>query len=200
MIKNIVFDLGAVLVTFNPEKYLKQYGWDENTNQELKKIIFNSEEWEECDRGKYKNNSDLVKVLCDSNPAYADKIRLVLNKNWVKLLCLKEDTADFLKELKQKGFKIYVLSNLSEESYEFIKNYDFWEHVDGGVFSYLEKMCKPDLRIYEILLQRYELVPGETIFIDDVEKNIEAAEKIGMHGIIFQQLERVKREVEDLTN
>ncbi len=198
MIKNVVFDLGQVLIEFEPLKYLKPYGFDKITNQTLREIIFYSEEWEDCNRGKYKNNSDLVEILCDKNPQYADKIKLVLDKNWVKLLYLKKDTEEFVNELKQKGFKIYILSNISEESYEFIKQFDFWRNVDGAVFSYQEKVCKPDVRIYEKLLGKYCLIPNQSIFIDDREDNIAVAKNLQMHGVLFRNLEETKKEVENL--
>ncbi len=133
----------------------------------------------------------MIKIL-----GYAEKIRLVLTPDWVKLLILKEDVAEFLKELKKRNFKIYILSNLSRESYEYIKKYDFWQKVDGSIFSFEEKMCKPERKIYEILIQKYSLIPEETIFVDDMKENIDVAESLKMHGIVFQNLKQVEMEIE----
>ena len=198
MIKNIVFDLGEVLIGFEPMKYLKPFGFDDDTNKILSDIIFYSKEWEACNAGKYAKNTDIVGILCEQHPDYAEKIRLVLTENWVKMLTRKEETIAFLKELKSRNFKIYILSNLSKESHNFIKQYDFFELVDGGVYSYAEKVCKPEIKIYEKLLDKYHLSPEETIFIDDNEKNIKVAEKMGIHGVLFDELEQTKKEVENL--
>lgn len=197
MIRNIVFDLGEVLIGFEPMQYLKPFGFDENVNQILSEIIFNSKEWNECNAGKYAKNTDIVEILCKKHPDYAEEIKQVLTENWVKMLTQKEENIAFLKELKSRNFKIYLLSNLSEESHKFIKEYDFFDLVDGGVYSYAEKVCKPDRKIYERLLEKYNLIPEETIFIDDNKENIEVAEELGICGVVFCNLEEAKREVEN---
>lgn len=198
MIKNIVFDLGKVLVEFNPLGYLKQFGFNDNINNILSDIIFKSKDWFECDSGKYANNSDLVEILCNKHPQYNDEIRAVLNKEWVKMLTLKESSVEFLKHLKQESFKIYILSNLSEESYNFVSKYDFFNLIDGGVYSYQLKICKPELQIYNELLTKYNLCPEETIFIDDNKDNIDVANKLKIHGVLFNDLEDTKQEVEKI--
>ncbi len=198
MIKNIVFDLGRVLVDFNPQKYLEEFGLEEEIRQSLTKNIFQSKEWEKCDSGVYQNNSDLVDLLVNQYPQLETEIKLVLNKNWVKMLSLKEETQVYLEDLKKQGFKIYILSNLSEESYQYVKNYEFFKIIDGGVYSYQLKICKPNPKIYEELLNQYKILPKETIFIDDNEKNIEMSEKLGMYGVIFEDLETVKQKVNNI--
>lgn len=195
MIKNIVFDLGRVLVDFNPQKYLEEFGLEEEIRKSLTQKIFQSKEWEKCDEGAYKNNSDLVDLLVNQYPQLENEIKLVLNKNWVKMLSLKEETQAYLEHLKKQGFKIYILSNLSEESYNHVKNYEFFKIIDGGVYSYQLKICKPNPKIYEELFNQYKILPKETIFIDDNEKNIEMSEKFGMYGVIFEDLETAKEEV-----
>ncbi len=104
--------------------------------------------------------------------------------------------AEFLKELKERNFKIYILSNLSKESYQYIKKYDFWQKVDGRIFSFEEKMCKPERKIYEALIQKYNLIPEETIFVDDMKENIDVAESLKMYGVVFQNLKQVEMEIE----
>lgn len=198
MVKNIVFDLGEVLIEFEPVKYLRQFGFDDDTNKLLSFIIFYSEEWNMCNSGGYSRNTEVRDILCKKYPQYAEKIKLVLTDEWVKMLTRKEETVAFLKELKDRNFKIYILSNLSEESHNFMKQYDFFGLVDGGVYSYAEKICKPDRKIYKILLEKYNLIPEETIFIDDNKKNIEVAEELGIQGVVFDNLEVVKEKVEKL--
>lgn len=198
MIKNIVFDLGRVLIEFDPVSYLKKLGFDDETSKFLGSVVFEGEEWKECDGGKYGSNKELISVLSARYPEYKKQIELALNEKWEEILMLKEETANLLNELKKKGFNIYILSNLSEDAHNFIKNYDFLNNVDGGVYSYQIKSCKPEERIYNELLSKYELNPAETIFIDDREENIRAAEELGIHGIVFENADITKKKIDNI--
>lgn len=198
MIKNIVFDLGRVLIEWNARKYLKSFGYDDETVEELNKIIFKSKEWEECDIGKYENNSDLPPILSKKYPKYSAKIKEALTKEWVKMLNLKEDTSEYLINLKNSGFKIYILSNLSKEAYDNNSKYKFFKFIDGGVYSFESRKMKPDQEIYIELLEKYKLIPEETIFIDDMEENISVANNLKIHGIIFNNLEQVQTDVQNI--
>ena len=198
MIKNIVFDLGRVLVNFESREYLKEFGYDDKTVEKLNEIIFKSQVWLSCDSGTYENNTDIAEILIEKYPDYSEMIKKVLTKEWVKMLTLKEDTAEYLKELKSRGFKIYILSNLSKESYDYNSKYEFFKYTDGGVYSYEVKKIKPNPEIYTELLKKYNLIPEETIFIDDVKENIDAANKLKINGVIFENLDQVKKEVETL--
>ncbi len=199
MIRSIVFDLGRVLVGFDPEGYLRSFGFDEDTVQRLLKVIFGPR-WRFYDRGDYACVGDLGEELARDHPADADLIRQVLRSDWVKIHTLKEDTAAYLHELKTRGYGIYLLSNLAKESYEFVRGYDFFSELDGGVFSYQEHVIKPDEKIYRILLDRYALLPEETLFLDDSPENIEAARRLGIRGIVFTDLSAVRPQVEKLLN
>lgn len=195
MIKNIIFDLGRVLVNFEPLEYLEKLEFDENMRNTLNKIIFKSKEWVEYDRGIYKIK-DLAQKFINNYPNLEKEINLVLKDDWVKMLKLKEDTAEFLKELKRQGFRIYILSNLSEDAYRFISQYDFFKFIDGGVYSYELKICKPDKKIYQAILNKYNLIPEESVFIDDNLDNVEAANNLKIHGIQFVTLDEVKQKIQ----
>lgn len=197
MIKNIVFDLGRVLVEFDPEEYLRSLRFTEEKVQTLLSVVF-GEDWFLFDRGDYKSSPDLSAALIKKYPAFEQDIRAVLTGDWVKMHRLKADTAEYLFELKARGYKIYILSNLSAESYEFISKYPFFSLVDGGVFSYRENCCKPEAKIYKTLLERYSLNPEETVFIDDNKINIDAAREFGINSVLYTSLEDVKAEVEEL--
>lgn len=191
MIKNIVFDLGRVLVDFYPLDYLETFNFNESTKNQLNEFIFESKEWYETDRGTYPHISDLIQKLCSDHPELSNEINLVLQKDWVKMHKVKPGSVNFLKDLKKQGYSIYILSNLSNDSYNFISKLDFFQLIDGGIFSYQLKLCKPDRQIYEILLNKYNLIPEETIFIDDKKENIEAANALKIHGVQFINLEEV---------
>ena len=197
MIKNVVFDLGRVLVDFDPEGYLHSFGYDEDTVQRLLKVVFGPR-WRFYDRGDYPSVTDLCDDLMRDFPADAERIQLVLHPDWVKIHTLKADSAAYLHELKTRGYRIFMLSNLARESHEFVRGYEFFSELDGGVFSYQEHVIKPDERIYRILLERYALRPDETLFLDDSAENIEAAQRLGMRGIVFTELPAVRPLIEQL--
>lgn len=127
-----------------------------------------------------------------------NEIKLVLQKDWVKMNSIKENTVKFLKDLKNQGYKIYILSNISGDSYKFVSQYDFFDFVDGGVYSYELHICKPNKEIYKKLLDKYNLEPKDTIFIDDMLPNIKSANELGINGIQFTTLNEVKQKVKIL--
>lgn len=198
MIKNIVFDLGRVVINFDPVSYLKRLGLDDKTSKLLGDVVFEGEEWKECDEGKYGSNKELIPVLIKRYPEYQKEIELALNEKWEEILTLKEESAKLIKKLKQQGFNIYILSNLSLDAHNAVKKYDCFNYVDGGIYSYQAKLCKPDRRIYTELIDKYNLEPEETIFIDDREENIRAAEELGIYGIVFKDAENAENEIQEI--
>lgn len=197
MIKNIVFDLGRVMVEFDPVAYLRGFGYPEELVQKLFEIVFGYD-WYLHDRGDYATIDDLREALVEKYPAYAAELNAVLRGDWVKIHYLKTETADYMAELKRRSYGIYILSNLSVESYEFIRQYEFFHTVDGGVFSYQENSCKPEEKIYRVLLDRYGLVPDETIFLDDNPDNIAEANRLGIHGVLFTDIDSARTAAEAL--
>ena len=101
-----------------------------------------------------------------------------------------------LPELKKQGYKLYFLSNFPIDIFEEIKTgYYFFTYFDGGVISSEVKFSKPDRRIYEILLEKYLLTPEESLFIDDIEINVRAAEASGMKGLVTYGSEEISKEL-----
>lgn len=109
-----------------------------------------------------------------------------------------KDTSNYLKELKDKGYNIYILSDLSIDSYNYNKQFKFFDYITGGVYSFEIGTTKPNKNNYKVLLEKYSLIPEETIFIDDRLNNIEAANDFGIHGIQFTTLNKVKEEINKL--
>ena len=96
-----------------------------------------------------------------------------------------EPTGRLIRDLKSAGYKLYVLSNMSREFIDFLRRQPVYRHFDGEVVSCEEHTVKPEPRIYEILLSRYGLDPGETLFIDDRPANLTAAQRLGIHTQLF---------------
>ena len=197
MIKNIIFDIGGVLVDFIPKRYLKYIGLSDEESELFNNIIFWGKEWFEYSSGKYDVNKT-KEILLKNYPPYANKInKIITNIDYNYILFEKYDTAQYLKQLKNEGYKIYLLSDLSIDGYNYNKKFDFFNYIDGGVYSFEVGSTKPNEVNYKTLLNKYNLIPNETIFIDDNINNITAGNKLGIIGILYTNLKQVKEEVSD---
>ena len=184
MIKNIIFDLGNVIVQ-NPNLELaKQFFKDEKDAIVFSEFIFKSEFWKDMDLGKI-TNLEIANKIREQMIIHVSNYDEIENfmLNWFKKCKVNEKTIEIGKMLKQNGYKIYILSNMAKATFDFLKsNYDFFEIADGAVISAYEGIKKPDIRIFEILLNRYSLVAKECLLIDDDDTNrtIEVANSIGI--------------------
>lgn len=195
MIKNIIFDLAGVLIEVKPEIFSTKLGYKEDEMEKLIKIIFNGIEWEKYDCLEL-NAKETRDELIKNNPQYEKDIKNILDNIEYKYMLFEiKETAEYLKELKNAGYKIYVLSDTPKECQDYNSKFDFFKYVDGGVYSYEVHSNKPCKKNYETLLEKYNLDPAETVFIDDKSENIEAAEKLGITGILFTNLAEVKQKV-----
>lgn len=191
MIKNIVFDIGNVLVTFHPSKYFQKHFQNASKTKYLCDTVFQHEAWERYDQGIY-SMDDLHFVYQAAYPRDYHDISYILD-HWLYLMELMEESFTYLKELKKRGFHIYLLSNISKDSADYLKQtMPFFEEVDGAVLSYEKKVNKPSAEIYHHLLEQYQLLPEETIFFDDNLKNIEQAKQMQIHGILFTDIKQAK--------
>ncbi len=196
-IRNVVFDLGNVLVDFDPPAYLQRLGFNPETAAQLLVTVF-SGAWQKGDAGDYLTVRDLRDSLIKRHPAQKKALRRALRPDCVRMHVLRPDVADWLHALKRRGYRVYLLSNLAKYSHDYVRGYPFFRDLDGGVFSYQERVCKPDERIYQILLERYALKAEETVFLDDSAANIAAANRCGIHGIVFTDLAAAKAQTEAL--
>lgn len=186
MYKNIIFDLGNVLLTFNPEEYLDKLIEDKNIIPILYNAIFKSNEWPMLDRGTI-TQQEAKRNIMSRYTEHAKSIELAFD-NWIKsILNPIEDTVKILTELKEKGYKIYYLSNFHELAFDYVTSeFSFFKLFDGGIVSYKEKLLKPEKEIYNRILDEYKLSAKESIFIDDMLPNIEGAKLAGLSTILFK--------------
>ena len=181
MIKNIIFDIGNVLLSFQPQYYLNQY-YDQHTTDQLMNIIFKSQEWIELDAGNILIK-DAIESITKRHPTYSQEITYVLN-NWCSMLTPIKDNVKLISILKDKGYKLYLLSNFHIEAIDTVRHtYDFFNLFDGDVVSGHIHVLKPDPLIYKTLLKKYNLKSDECIFIDDSLENIIEAKNQNIHGI-----------------
>lgn len=198
MIKNVIFDIGRVLVTYEPYEYVLSYGYDVQTSKKICNIVFEDKRWIEKDRGTI-SDKEYLNALITENPNYTDKIKIVYN-NWLTMVKPIKETVDFYMDLKNKGYKIYLLSNFST-SYDKVESENkFLQIADGKIISYRFKTIKPEKKIYELLLSTYNLIPQECVFIDDREENIIAAQDLNINGIVFKDIEGTKAQFEQYIN
>lgn len=187
MIKNVVFDIGNVLVSFKPEEYVDSKIIDKQIAQRVCGCIFKSEDWLMLDRGT-KTEAEAVRDFCLREAEISEHIQNVM-KDWHLMLSPMSETVEILKKLKKKDYKLYYLSNYQVEAFEHISNYDFFSLFDGGILSCNVKLLKPEKEIYEKLTEEYGIKPEESIFIDDTLVNVEGAAKQGFGTINFKGCE-----------
>lgn len=194
--KNVVFDIGGVLLDGSNEVLAKILNKTEKEVRELSKIVYGTQEWKQCLLGNL-TQEEYRKKLERKFPNHKEDFKILLAPAYQQqVLPVKKETLEVMYELKKKKYKIFFLSNLTEATYDYVKNYlNVWRDFDGGIFSWKEHLVKPQEEIYELLLERYELNRAETIFFDDRLKNVEAGNRVGIKSVLFGSVEDVEREI-----
>lgn len=199
MIKNVIFDVGKVLVEYDPDSYMERLGFDLKTRQAVNQAMFQNPLWEESDRGKL-STEELLEKFIFNDKEYKEEITKAYQTvgNTIELFPY---SVAWIKELKQRGYRVYILSNYAEVTYEQTKEkMEFLPYVDGAVFSFQCKWIKPEKEIYQELCNKYFLNPRESVFLDDRLDNIEQARNLGFFGIQFESYEQAVKELERILN
>ena len=188
MIDTVIFDIGNVLTEWHwRDNFVKMFG--EELVEVLADATVRSKEWYEMDRGAL-NEEELVELLTKNAPQYPEEIARIVHECH-DFVTVFPYAADWLKGLKEAGYKVYILSNFSDFGYNRAKpRFDFLEFTDGALISYEVKEVKPDRVIYEAICDRYGIVPENAVFLDDRPENTEAAIKFGMHAITVESKEQ----------
>lgn len=187
MIKNIVFDMGNVLIMFYPEKTFSKYLTDKTDVDMILDVFYKSGVFRDCDRGT-KTYAEVIDEVASQLP---ENVLAVLKEIYLeKGYGLTEmppfpEMYDLITELKSNGYKTYLLSNAGYDFYEYSPHKPAIALMDGIIISCEHKVLKPEKEIYEVLFSTYSLDPSECIFIDDIEENVEGGKNCGMDGIVF---------------
>jgi len=195
MIKNIIFDLGNVLISFIPSEYLKKKNYPENIRNTILNDIFRSNEWKMLDNGDI-TLGEAIEELTMKSTLKREEIALVF-KMRTEIMFPLDNNVRLLPALKKRGFSLYYLSNFPLDIFEEIKNdYFFFRYFDGGIISAEVKLSKPDERIFSFLLNKYSLNPEESFFIDDNEENVRSAGKLKIKGLATFGSENISEMIE----
>jgi FMN phosphatase YigB (HAD superfamily) len=199
MIKNIIFDLGNVLISFKPADYLDKAGYAPEAVTVIINDIFQSVEWDLIDNGAI-TTKEAIEKISERSSMKREEIASVFDSR-TKIMYPVNSNVKLLPGLKNRGLKLYYLSNFPDDIFEEVyKEYEFFSFFDGGIISSRVKQSKPNIKIFEILLEKYSLRSDECLFIDDIEINVSAAIKTGMKGIKAQEdadlLELIEKELE----
>lgn len=196
MIQNIVFDIGQVIVHWQPEDWLtRRFG--PSLGPRLYAAAMGSGYWREnIDWGNIPED-DIFRRVTAQNPELASELA-ELERVWYGIFQPIPETEDLIRRLDAAGLRLYYLSNFPEKAFLHLRDtLPAFRPMRGGVVSWEVHLCKPDPAIYRALLERYGLKPEETVFTDDMPENIEAAQKLGIQAHQFTgaaDLERCLRE------
>ena len=181
--KNIIFDFGNVIGSFDADYILNHYADNKEDFQILADAIFHN--WPALDAGTV----DYDQVAAETIAILPNRLKETARDfydNWFQYVNPLPDTWDFIHELKAAGYSIYLLSNASTRFAEVAKqSYSILNEFDGIVFSAPLKLAKPDPAIYRYLFDTYQLKPEECFFLDDLAENIAAGQALGMNGLVF---------------
>lgn len=185
--KNLVFDMGNVLIEWNSEKILKEITSDISLQNMLRKEVFQSELWIKTDEGTV-TREELIEIITKKlGEKYRNEITL-LSRKWYTFVDVYYNVQEKIIELSKLGYNIYILSNAANTFYDLVKEglLPVTTVAKGIVLSCEEKVLKPNEKIYNILLERYNLDPHDTMFFDDLPENIWGAARCGINGFVVE--------------
>ncbi len=198
MIRNIIFDIGGVLVELDWPGYIRQYGFDREKEDAITRALVDGPVWKELDREVW-SMDQILEGFMSLAPQYREDVRTVF-LNSGGFIHRQEYAIPWITSLKERGYHVYFLSNYSQWMIgQTEKTLDFLPYLEGGVFSCDVQKIKPDAGIYQEFLRKYPTVrPSESVFLDDSPANVETARKLGFCGIVVQSHAQAKQELECL--
>ena len=194
MIKNVVLDIGNVLVSFYPDIYISQFITKKGEIDYYNNICFRSAEWRCGDLGT-KTRGEIIDAICEKYPEDAANVRMIM-ENCDDMLRVSKKNTEVVKRLKAAGVGVYFLSNTTDHAFEHMSSvYEVFSYLDGGIASYREGVAKPSAEIFELFLSRYGKRAEECIFVDDMPQNVESARAVGFNGIILKNIDDLEDEL-----
>ncbi|EOH90101.1 HAD family hydrolase [Enterococcus pallens] len=186
MIKNIVFDLGNVLVDYEPAKFISKFTENPQYQKYLLENIFLTAEWIDFDRGTITKEEIARRALKKAPAELEEAIHHILDTWYQEIIPIPEMEAVVV-QLKELGYKLYVLSNAPVDFYQYEKNIPVLKHMDGVFVTADWKVIKPEAEVYYTFCHHFQLVPAQCIFLDDLPVNVAGARAIGMESFVFRK-------------
>jgi len=198
MINTVIFDIGMVLVDFCWRQMLSDFGLEGEAFEKVANATVRHPAWEEFDKG-IMTTDEVIDIFAESAPEYRKYIEQIF-EDPTQMIAQYDYAKSWIKELKERGYRVYILSNWSKPTYEACldNELDFLPLVDGAVFSFQEHLIKPDKRIFETICSRYNIHPSEAVFLDDNDRNVISSREFGLNTIHFKSYEQGRKELEDL--
>ncbi|MBS7006853.1 HAD family hydrolase [Anaerostipes sp.] len=198
MIKNIIFDIGNVLADFAWERLFHRLGFEDEVFENIADATVRGPYWQEFDRGRM-SDREIMEGFYSLAPRYREQLDLFY-EHIHEMTDEYPYAAEWVRSLKKAGYSVYILSNYGKTAFEKRKHpFSFLEEADGKVISYEVLSVKPEREIYQALESRYGISPEESVFIDDLEENIEGAERYGYAGILFRSRAQADQEIAKLS-
>ncbi len=181
MVKNIIFDIGNVILKFSRD-FLLQHFYNGSEYDLIKHALF--VDWEKLDEDllsldEYKQN------VLSRLPSHLHAPAIAVLDNWEYFMRYTNGIIELIQDLKNDGYNLYVLSNMTRHFIERQYKFAIFDYFDGIVYSAPIKMIKPNPEIYEYLLNKYSLSPEECLFIDDIKENLAGAARFGIKTFLF---------------
>jgi putative hydrolase of the HAD superfamily len=196
-VRNVIFDFGGVLVTWRPQEIIDSFYDDATLREAVRVHAFQHDDWLEMDRGTL-DEATVVRRFAARMQRPEAELRALFDHVRAALQPI-EPTVALLRELSARGYGLYGLSNMSAAIFEYLAGrHDFFGLFDGIVVSAAVKLVKPEPGIYEHLRERFGLDFTESVFIDDLPRNVEAARQLGLPAIRFETTEQVRRDLAPL--
>jgi len=181
---NIIFDLGGVVLYWKPEELIERNFSDPGDRKKVRETFLGHPDWVELDRGTLDIETALNSAAERTGIPYGQLKKMM--EDVPAFLLPREETIDLIRRIRDRDHKLYVLSNMHHDSMNYLlKTHEFFSLFDGIVASCKVGMVKPEEQIYRFILDEYHLDPSQTVFIDDMEENVEAAARLGIHPIRF---------------
>ena len=183
-IKNVVFDMGGVLLDWNPLGIARAFACDEDDARLLSDAVFGQPAWGWADAGAV--DEDTVAWLAKRElPARLHEVADEMVAHWYDGRTWHPAANDLARRLAEEGYGVYLLTNAGPAFRRYCERIPAWDIFRGVVVSCEEHLLKPDARIFQLLCDRYGLVPAECLFVDDTEPNVEGAQRAGMRGFHY---------------
>jgi 2-haloacid dehalogenase len=184
-IEAVVFDIGGVLLDWDP-RYVYRPLFDDEQEMERFLTEICTLEWHQAhDRGRPFEES--CAELAARHPEYSDLIHAWGQRSEDMIAGPIDETVELLRRLKAAGIPCYALTNMETQTFPLrFKRFPFFSWFDGAVVSGFEGTIKPEREIFERLLERFNLAPDRTLFVDDSQRNVDAARGLGIQAVLFE--------------